>query len=427
MAVTEVIREELVRNGCYNPRPMSATRALKSAAIFLMVFAFAAYLIMTFPHSPKDTTRLLDFSEFYAAAEIVRHGLGSRLYDLLLQSEYQLRVAPVHAFFLRPPFEAVLFIPFTYVSYRTAYAVWTVICLGILAITAHLIRNNTDVLKAMTIYAHGVQADFGLLYIVLLTFAPTMNCLLIGQDSVLILFIYTLVFISLRDGHESRAGALAACGLFKFHLVLPFVFIFVLRRRSRFLIGFAAVALVLVFVSVLACGFGILISYPKLFLTSQYKSLLGFQPEYAANIRGLVYLLSFGRLPGAITGGLVALSSVYILWVVAKAWRDDQLVFSFSASVVATLLTGFHAFIYDMALLLLPVAIVCSALVRNNALLRHRGLSLILLILFIPPVHFVLAQLHAYALMGIVLIGLFISIVQLMNHGRDHMLATATV
>ena len=404
---------------------MSDSRALKFTAALLIVFGFAAYLILTAPTSPKDTGRLLDFSEFYSAAEILRDGLGSRLYDLLLQSEYQLRVAPVHAFYLRPPFEAVLFIPFTYLSYRAAYSLWIFLCLGILAITAHLIQKNTGILRAMTLYAHGIQADFGLLFIVMITFAPTLNCLLIGQDSVLILLIYTLAFISLRNGHEVRAGSLLALGLFKFHLILPFVLIFAIRRRMRFLFGFAAVAAILVMVSVAVCGFGILLAYPKLFIDSQYKSLLGFQPEYAANVRGLVYLLSFGRLHGAVSGGLVGLISIYIFWVVTKNWRDDQLAFSYSAGVVASFLIGFHAFIYDLALLLLPIALVCGELADTNGLFRHRELSFIALVLFIPPVHFILAQLHAYALLAIVLLGLLAIVVQLIREGRHQSIAPA--
>ena len=54
------------------------------------------------------------------------------------------------------------------------------------------------------------------------------------------LVIYTLVFIALKGKREFTAGGLLACGLFKFHLVVPFVIIFMIRRQWRFLTGFAA-------------------------------------------------------------------------------------------------------------------------------------------------------------------------------------------
>ena len=128
----------------------------------------------------------------------------------------------MHAFYLRPPFEALLFVPFTYLSYRTAYAAWLMFSLAVLSGAARLIQSNTNVLDAILQYTRGIPVDFGLLLVVFLTFAPIMNCFLIGQDSVLILMVYTLVFLALKRGRELEAGGLLACGLFKFHLVLHF-------------------------------------------------------------------------------------------------------------------------------------------------------------------------------------------------------------
>jgi hypothetical protein len=392
---------------------MKTERVIRFAAVLLIVSLGVAYTWFSFPANREDTSRLLDFSEFYAVGQMVRQGLGSSLYDLRVQAEFQLKVAPVHAFYLRPPFEALLFVPFTFLSYRTAYMAWLLFSVAVLAAAARLIQSNTSVLDAMLQYTHGIPVDFGLLLIVFLTFSPIMDCFLIGQDSVLILMVYTLVFLALKRGRELEAGALLACGLFKFHLVLPFAVIFALRRRSSFLLGFAGIALLLVAASVLVSGPGVLASYPAMFLNSKYRPLMGFQPEYAANIRGLVYLVTGDKIPVAVSGAVVAALSAFLLWVTARNWRDSKFEFSFSAAVIATLLTGYHSFVYDLSLLLLPIAIVCGELAKRKTLVSDPTLNATLVVLFVPTVHYLLEVHHIYALMCLPVVALFITVIRI--------------
>jgi hypothetical protein len=391
---------------------MGKERVIRGTAVLVVVFLGIGYALFSFPANRQDTSRLLDFSEFYAAGQIVRQGLGNSLYDLRVQAEFQLQVAPVHAFYLRPPFEALLFIPFTYLSYRTAYAAWLMFSLAVLTGAAKLVQSNTSVLDAMLQYTRGIPVDFGLLLVIFLTFSPTMDCFLIGQDAVLMLMVYSLVFLALKRGRELEAGALLACGLFKFHLVLPFVFVFALRRRSSFLLGFAGIALLLVTVSVLVAGPGVLTTYPTMFLNSKYRMLMGFQPEYAANIRGLVYLITRG-IPVAISGVLVASLSLFILWVTARIWRDDEFELCFSAAVFAALLTGYHSFVYDLVLLLLPVSIVCGELAKRKILLSNPILNAALIVLFVPLVHHVLIIYHIYAVMCVPVVVVFLSVAKM--------------
>jgi hypothetical protein len=396
---------------CYNPRPMNAEQGVRFAAVFIVVSLFIGYALVDFPANQEDTSRLLDYSEFYAAGQIVRQGMGSRLYDLGVQADFQLRVAPVHAFYLRPPFETLLFVPFTSLSYRSSYSAWIIFSLGLLAVACRLIESHTNVLDALSQYARGVRIDFGLLLVIFLTFAPTMDCFLIGQDSVLMLMVYTLVFVALKRNREFAAGCFLACGLFKFHLVLPFAIIFLLRRRWSFLLGFTSVALVLGATSVLLCGPGVIAAYPGLFLNSKYRVLLGFQPEYAANIRGFIYLLTNGKFP-IVAGTLTAAASGLLLWLTARKWDDRQLGFCFSAAVVVALLTGYHLFVYDLILLLLPCAIVCGELARRKSLLSDTPLTLVLIVFFVPTIHRELILHHIYALMCLPMVFLFVNVMR---------------
>ncbi len=355
----------------------------------------------------------LDFSEFYAAAQMVREGQGESLYDLTVQAQFQSKLAAVHAYYLRPSFETLLFLPFTYVSYRTAYTLWTLINLALLVLVVSLIESRTNVSLAVSQYAR-IHADAGLVLVIFLTFAPTTTCLLIGQDSILILLVYTIVFVMLRLGAEFRAGCVLACGLFKFHLIIPFVIIILLRRRWPALKGFAAVGSLLVLLTIAVSGFGVLREYPRVLLfDSAHRQIMGFNPEFTPNIRGFLYLLAKGR-PSYVFSGLTAIFSVLALWWAAKNWRNDRFEWSFSASLLATLLASYHLYNYDLTLLLLPVAIVCGALAQRMRLLESNAfLTTVLAILFLPWVHFFLLKQAIYALMSIPILVLFFVVVRL--------------
>ncbi len=386
---------------------MKSDRAVRLLAVVIVVCAFIGFVLLSFPANKENTSKLLDFSEFYAAGQIVRQGLGNRLYDFKLQAEFQLQVAPVHAFYLRPPFEAILFVPLTYLNYRAAYTAWVMLSLGLLIGASYIIESHSGVSQAITQYARGIPADFGLVLVIFLTFLPTMDCFLIGQDSMLLLAVYTLVFVALRSKRDFMAGCVLACGLFKFHLVIPFAVIFLLRRQWPFLRGFAAVGIVLMVLSIAVSGPHIVTAYPRMFFNTAYRQLMGFQPEYAANIRGLVYLLAGGSIPAVVSGILVATSSGLLLWTTARNWNDDRFGLCFAAALIAALLTGYHLFVYDLTLLLLPVAIVCGELARGRRLLNNTALNLVLVVFFVPTIHRELILHHIYALMCVPLIVLY--------------------
>ena len=157
-------------------------------------------------------------------------------------------------------------------------------------------------------------------------------------------------------------------------------------------------------------GPGVVAAYPKMFLNSDYRKLMNFQPEYAANIRGLVYLIAGGKIFSAVYVAIVGVLSAFLLWLTAKIWKDSEFDLSFSAAVITALLTGLHAFIYDLSLLLLPVSIVCGELAKRSTLLRNSILSAVLIVLFVPPVHYVLITYHVYALMCLPVAVLFVSV-----------------
>jgi len=359
----------------------------------------------------------LDFSQFYCAAQIVRQGLGRNLYDLRTQLAFQSRVAPVHAFYNHPPFEALFFLPFTYLSYRAAYNLWTIAGLVLLLWAARLIESRSKASLAVSQYAR-MHADFGLVFVLFLTFGPASTCLLIGQDSMLTLLIYTVVFVLLKREKNFWAGCVLALGLFKFQFIVPFAVILLLRRKWSALKGLTAVAIPLILISAGVSGPQVLTGYPRFLLFDKtYQQVAGFEPEYMANIRGLLYLLIHRVVPGFAFGVLLAALSVLALWWAARNWKDEQFDVSFSAAVIATLLASYHLYTYDLTLLLLPIAIVCGDLARRGRLLSNPVLTVALAVLFVPPLHLVLVEHRIYALMCIPVLVLFFIVIRLIRAG----------
>ena len=379
-------------NPSLSPRLENVIRVIAVSLVIALVVGVAF-----FQFSSSSTS---DFTQFYSAGEMVRQGLGSSLYDIRKQVEFQSKIAQVQVFFNHPPFETLIFLPFTYVSYRAAYRLWTIASLILLIVAAYIIQTVTG-LTAFISQLLRMQVDVGLVIALFVTFAPVTTCLFLGQDSVLMLVVYSAAFVLLNRGRDFRAGCVLACGLFKFHLILPFALILLMRRKWSALKGLSLVGLLLVAISVGISGMGALVAYPRLLLFDRtYQSIGGFAPEFMPNLRGLLFLLSGGKLAGLPLGLLLAASSLIVLWYAASKWRDDQLPISFATSVLATLLCSYHLYNYDLTLLLLPIAILFTEAIRRRISLKG-GLGISLLVLFVPPLHRLLLLHGVYAMVAI--------------------------
>jgi hypothetical protein len=129
-----------------------------------------------------------------------------------------------------------------------------------------------------------------------LAFFPIFFALLQGQDAILLLFLYAMAFASWKSQRMVSAGAWLACGMFKFHLVLPFVLLLLIQVKPRggrqFLAGLVGVCLVLGAVSIAAVGAGQIIAYPSYVLGLEKTMAMGaIMPSDMPNLRGILYLV----------------------------------------------------------------------------------------------------------------------------------------
>jgi hypothetical protein len=336
-----------------------------------------------------------DFTIYYTAGTMVRQGIGHQLYDDRIQFEVQKQFAPQVATrlgalpFNHPPFEALLFVPITFLSYRAAYLLWTLANLGMLATLLTLLRPYVSVMTAWSFPAWaGVS----------LAFFPIFFALLQGQDAILLMFLYGLTFVSLKKERLISAGAWLACGLFKFHLVLPFLFLLLIQQKTfqrsrKILLGFASVGALLGAVSIAAVGLQQMIAYPRYVLGLEATMARGaIVPSDMPNLRGALYLLASNvRFFGVLVVAFSALLFLVAAWN-ARSRNGEPADLQFAMAVFATVLVSYHALESDLCVLAIPVLLLARWLSETSGSRTWRRLTIIfsLAVLLFSPLHLTL-------------------------------------
>jgi hypothetical protein len=273
-----------------------------------------------------------DFTAFYTAGELVRQGQDRQLYDpqeqWRVQQEFAREVAirqgPLP--YLRLPFEALLFVPLTFLPYTAAYVFWLLLNLGVVVGVAMFLRRRLPSLQEFPAW---------LPVLVALAFVPVFLTLLQGQDTVLLLLFYSLAYVAMHDGADLRAGCWLGLGLIKPHLVVPFIVIALLRGKGKVVFGFLLIAVVLLTVSLGVVGWNGFLHYPGYLWDLEQHSERGLVlPRDNPNLRGLVEGFGTGFAPPAVITGVIAiLSAGLVVWVSvrnrkhASAGRIADLIF----------------------------------------------------------------------------------------------------
>jgi hypothetical protein len=174
-----------------------------------------------------------DFPQLYAAGYMVRSGQAHELYDYEAQRYFQNKVvsqADMALPFIRPAYEALLFVPFSFLSYRTAYFAFLGLNAILLVVCYQFFRPKMENLAP--IHRWLPTALF-------LAYLAVAAALIQGQDTIVSLTLFTLVLVSLESGNECAAGAILGVGAFKFQLVVPVALLFLAWRRWRCAMGVA--------------------------------------------------------------------------------------------------------------------------------------------------------------------------------------------
>jgi hypothetical protein len=333
-----------------------------------------------------------DFTIFYTAGTIMRHGLGHHLYDPVVQYRVQhsfapqvkIRYAPLP--YNHPPFEALLFVPLSLLDYPTAYVVWDVINVATLAFLFFLLRRQIPLLETGSLF---------LWLAVCLAFFPIYGCLLQGQDSILLLLLCVLGFRALNRNAEFLAGCWFALGTFKFQFMIPLVLLLLFWKRRRVGAGFAAASFVLVVLSAALVGWDGLLRYPNYVLQLARQPGLGeVAPALMPNLRGLIEGWSLNVSSSVLNVLVIAGSLVFLItagWK-GRALPSPHFNLQFSLGLLVAVLIAWHTNAHDLSLLILPIVLLAdySRSLLADAPQRKRVLVIPLLPILFSPLWLVL-------------------------------------
>jgi glycosyl transferase family 87 len=355
---------------------------LVTAFLLAMTFCNVTLLVRVMPSLRNGYQ---DFTIFYSGARLLRNGQPFALYDLAAQYQMQLTFAHVPIRqgplpFNHPPFEALLFVPFTLLEYWPAYLVWSALNLIMLAVSVILLGRHFPQFAGVPPFVLGLAAT---------AFFPTAIGIIQGQDVILLLLLFVLAVICLDRGNDALAGALLAAGLFRPQLVVPLVVLLAIRRW-RVLVGFAPVALVLGGVSVAIMGWRGPLDYVRfVFRLEGTPAARAFGPEAVPNLRGLIAELPGLSASRPLTTLLFLAASLGVFFVALRRIRSRprSIVYSSSLAAVTTILVSFHALVFDLSLLLPMAFFLLAQLIEGEEKKISKWTVVLTVLLFLSPIY----------------------------------------
>ncbi len=337
--------------------------ALLAAASVGLIFALS------------QTARILpaDFTNYYAAGKIVRDGQGRRLYDSGLQRRVEGEVSghksTLFQPFLHPPFEALLFAALAGLSYPHAFVLWGCLNLLLAGSVVRLLQLERPCLDGV---GHGVWLAVCLLF--------TLVTLALGQDAMGLAVAFLLAFLALKRRLDFVAGMALGLGLYRFQILLPFAFVFLLRRRWRLLGGFAVVGAAEILVSAATVGWSGLLTYANVLVRvgaadsgpwADSRLALNGMPT----LHGALGALLAHTLPSRYVLILVLAATLVLLlwaaWALRSLDRPEDPAFNlgYCLAVIAALLAGYHAFASEMT----PLIVVAFLGLRHEEARKPRA------------------------------------------------------
>ncbi len=368
---------------------------MRRVAIVILAVNFLLYAAVVasgkFPYDALGTIVLPDFLGHYTGGQLFVSGRRAQLYDL--QAQDALEFAIIHDprsvdLFLSPPLAACLYAPFALLPYALAAAAWGLVSVALLVASGLLLVRLTPSLSG---------EDKQLLLLLAAASQPVILLLGSGQDTCLSLFLWiagTLLSLKKRDG---ASGLVFSMGLFKPQLFLLPPLLFGLLRKKRALGAWLAGAAAQASLSLGLFGWSGLRGWWGLVRSPEYLALRSQKAFQMASVPPLVQWLLPPPWQPLATGVGATLAVALVAGTFFRLWRgqtggvlDERA--AWALACLATVLASPHLFAYDLALVLLPSALMLESFGGQRA---ARGpLIALFLLTWTAPLRVALAAAH---------------------------------
>jgi hypothetical protein len=371
---------------------------------------------------PQSLHGHTSFRQLYTAGYMVRTGHSRELYDYNAQKLFQDHLVSRESVlmpFIRPPFDALVFVPLSFLSYSSAYIAFLILSIALLAASVRILRPWTDNLGASRKW---------LPIAIFMSFVPVASALTLGQDSILLLALLSASMLALEKKWDFTAGALGGLGLFKFHLLIPLALLLLCWRRFRFFAGFSSVAAALALVSIWVASPAQIRFYAGSLLNLgqggnggthellRYPLPITMMASVHGLINGLIDAPSIQR-----TVITILLAVGVVLWIAIAVPKSCPTQWMIPIALTTSVLVSYYLFIYDLTILLLPLTV---ALNRSAAPVRgktSRLLSAACVLVFLAPACLILWTSYFY----LVSLPAFFFLFMLVRSAKNECSATA--
>ena len=398
------------------------THYVQDILLGILPIVFCMQFLAWLTFLPKALRGHADFRQLYVAGYMVRTGHRTQLYDYAAQAYFQNtlvsndeRALP----FIRPAYQALMFVPFSLLPYRTAYLGFLLLNLLLLALAFLMLQPR---LRGLSRVWPGLPPAL------FLGFYPVALALMQGQDSILLLALLAAALVSLERNRDLTAGALAGVGLFKFQIVVPIVLLFLLWRRWRFVKGFMFSAILVGLLSFITSGWAetVVFVHSLLSVGAGLPAVPGeinfpLRINIMANLRGLIYGLASLRVPQRwLQVTTLLLSSIVVISVRARGRQQrggDALVLAITAGVVVS----YYLFIHDLSILLIPIVLTLDRFISRNGTGEPfgRAAAAISALLFVAPMCIFVIPAHFYLVSVLICAFLFVLVKRLPEQSRQ--------
>jgi hypothetical protein len=314
--------------------------------ISILLIVAAAALLFVASMTMAKSVAVRDMAQYWAAAHLITTNPYSaeRARNLELQAGMpQYRNAMVMP---NPPWALPFVLPFRFMSYRVAFAIWTVFTLATVAGCARVLWS-----------LHAGRNSLAPAFISLL-FGPTLTNMILGQFAVLGLLGITLFLWLVDKRRDWQAGAALLLVVIKPHLVLLFLIVVLFwvfaTRRWAVIIG-AATAFAL------ACG--VALAFDPYVFQQYLEYVHRFTREHVSypNLGGILFLLTKHHAL-ALLPSIIGIAWVIYYW---RLKRDiwDMTVHGSFVILVSTVCT-YYSYSYD-EIIILPALLGAAAVGRR--------------------------------------------------------------
>jgi hypothetical protein len=351
-----------------------------------LIYTFLILVLALRVWIPSGLYKEMDFRAMYTGGMLARTD-PSHLYNLSAQKALQNVLVKNDGLVL--PFghlahEALFYVPFSLVDYRTAYLAMLLFNAILMACCFWAAREE------FTANIPLWQPRAGLIFF---AFIPVTIAMAQGQDSLMLLLILCLTWKLLKRSQLFAAGLLLAMLLFKPHLAVLLALFLALQYGWRFIAGFAAGSAIVAGICLPFWVHGGWSGWTEIIRgtslaagASQAEQFaFGVYPGSMPNLRGLLFaILGHALSARAFFDVVIVVSSIALLWAISSV-KKLTLQNGFAFSIIVAVLLSYHFQEADLAILLLPMLLMETGSSKILSACRHLTLSLPIMLLIFAP------------------------------------------